>query len=364
MSDSSRTLDSDASFLQLKQTTDEILSSDTDGNNLERSVARLYSLFSDLTGLDSDSEREDDKASTLLDHGLAISPGKAAGCMLDWVRTAQFLRATHAAIVEAQTRFPNQALEILYAGCGPFAPLAVPLTTQFTADEIQFTLLDVHQRSLDTAQRIFESLGLSAYVRDFMQCDASSYRHPAQSVLHVIVTETMQAALLNEPQVSIAMNLAPQLCDGGILIPESVAIDACLWELEYKPRPDSNGDGQCDPSTVGPLPQMTRMKLGRIAEFTLQTCRSLSKLEAQSSAARWLPAGSVETPLDANESFYLTLLTTITVFGRFKLSEYESLLTYPIVMHDLGEIRGGMKIEFYYQLGAKPGFKCRLLKND
>lgn len=353
-----RSSEADAYFRRLKQTTDEILSPDTVGNDLERSVDRLYSLFSELAGLDRDSDRQDDQAATLLDHGLAISPSQAAGCMLDSVRTAQFLRATHAALVEARERFPGQALEVLYAGCGPYAPLAIPLTTRFTADEIQFTLLDVHQRSLDAARLIFKSLDLGAFVRDYQQCDASSYRHPAQRALHLVVTETMQAALLCEPQVSIVMNLAPQLCDGGILIPERVAIDACLWDLEYKPSPISHGN-------EGLLPEMTRIHLGRVAEVTLETCRNLSKkLGANSSEEHFVPAGSVETPQNATENFYLTLLTTITVFGQFTLSESESLLTYPIVMHDLGKIRGGMKIELYYQLGAKPGFKCRLVKGD
>jgi hypothetical protein len=359
-----RAMDNSTSVSQLKQMTDEILFSDSDRTTLEASMVRLYSVFSNITGLDADSERPDDTVVTMLDHGRAISPKQAAGCILDFVRTAQFLRGLHAAVIEAQRRFPDQTLDILYAGCGPFAPLAIPLTTQFTADEIQFTLLDVHQQSLNAAEKIFQTLGLGAFVRSYKKCDAACYKHPANRTLHIVVTETMQAALLNEPQVSIALNLAPQLCDGGILIPESVAIDACLWDLEYKPRPVSNGDGHSHLSPAGLLPEMTRINLGRVAEVTLETCRNLSTRSGVNlSEERWLPASSVETPPDATENFYLTLLTTIRVFGRFVLSEYDSLLTYPIVMHDLGKIRGGMKIEFYYQLGAKPRFKCRLVSD-
>ena len=349
-----------ASFLSLKQVTEEILFSDNEPKALEAPVARLYSLFSDLTGLDRNSERLDDKTATPLDSGLAISPRQAAGCILDFVRTAQFLRATHAAVLAGQRRFPNQTLEILYAGCGPFAPLAIPLATQFNPHEIQFTLLDIHPRSLETARRIIERLALSAFVRAYHQGDATTYKHPAGNALHIVVTETMQSALLNEPQVSIALNLTRQLCEGGILIPESVAIDACLWDLEYKPRIVARGNAQ----SARPQPEMARIHLGRIAELTLETCRNLAKkLGDDLSEDRRLPFGSVETPVDATENFYLTLLTTIKVFGRFALSEYESLLTYPIVMHDVGKIRGGMKIEFCYQLGRKPGFKCRLVSN-
>lgn len=367
MDDPNRTRETDACLSRLKKIADELLSADIEHSKVKAPVEQLFLLFSDITGSDAAADCHDDTVETLLDQGLAISPKVAADCIHDAVRTAQYLRATHAAVLAAQQRFPNQTLEILYAGCGPFAPLAIPLATQFKPEEIRFTLLDVHQRSLDSAQRAFESLGLSAFVRDYQQCDAATYKHPAANALHIVVTETMQSALLNEPQVSIALNLAPQLCEGGILIPESVAIDACLWDLTYKPlpvAPVSDGEGRAHSEPVGLQPEINRIQLGRVAELTLETCRDLAKkLEAGLSEDQRLPVGSVETPPDATENFYLTLLTTIRVFGSFVLSEYESLLTFPIVMHDLGKIRGGMKIEFYYQMGRKPGFKCRLV-ND
>jgi hypothetical protein len=353
--------DNDA-LIRLRQITDEILALDTSQEDLSRSVTQLYSFFTELTGLNRDSADPEVTMATQLDSGLAISPGVAAGCLLDAFRTAQFLRATNAAIKESQNRFPGVVIEILYAGCGPYAPLALPLATRFTPDEVQFTLLDIHQRSLDTAWELFNRLGVGDFVRDFKQCDASSYTHPAPGMLHLVITETMQAALLNETQVSIAMNVAPQLCPGGMMIPESIVIDACLWNLTYQPPDVLVGRG--DPAQVGLPAELRRIPLGRVAEFTLETCRDLSnKLGANLPETGFLPAGLVETPDAATEDFYLTLLTTLTVFDRFRLSEYESLLTYPIVMHDLGKIRGGMKIEFYYQLGAKPRFKCRLVNN-
>ena len=348
MDDPSQICEKDALLSRLKKIADELLSANIEHSKVKAPVEQLFLLFSDITTPEAGAFCHHDTVETLLDQGLAISPKVAADCMHDAIRTAQYLRATHAAVLAAQQRFPNQTLEILYAGCGPFAPLAIPLATQFKPEEIRFTLLDVHQRSLDSARRAFESLGLSAFVRAYHQCDATTYKHPAANALHIVVTETMQSALLNEPQVSIALNLAPQLCEGGILIPESVAIDACLWDLEYKP---AGG--------------MTRIQLGRVIELTLETCRDLAKkLGCDLSEDQRIPVRSVETPPDATDTFYLTLLTTIRVFGSFVLSEYESLLTYPIVMHDLGKIRGGMKIEFYYQLGRKPGFKCRLVNDS
>lgn len=359
-----RTSKTDTNFLRLKEIADEILFSDIDHPSLQASVGQLYSVFSSITGLTDDGDCHEDAGETLLAQGRAISPRLAARCILDPVRTAQFLRATHAAILEAQKRFPNQTLEILYAGCGPFAPLAIPLTTQFNAAEIQFTVLDIHQRSLDSVQKIVQTLGLNAFMRAYIQCDATTYKHPANA-LHILVTETMQSALLNEPQVSIAMSLAPQICEGGILIPERIMIDACLWDLEYRPRAAPSDDNGLDASGPASLEAIPRIGLGRIAEITLENCRRLSQKVSptDSSEESSILSALVEVPLNIDENFYLTLLTTITVFGKFALGEYESLITYPIVISDLGKMRGEMKIEFYYQFGARPGFKWRLVGN-
>lgn len=355
-----RTSKTDNDLLRLKQITDEILFSDIDRTSLQASAGQLYSVFSSITGLTDDGD--ENAGETQLSQGRAISPQLAARCILDSVRTAQFLRATHAAIVEAQKRFPNQTLEILYAGCGPFAPLAIPMATQFNATEIQFTLLDIHHRSLDSVQKILQTLGLTAFVRAYVQCDATTYKHLAPA-LHIVVTETMQSALLNEPQVSIAMNLAPQICEGGILIPEKIMVDAYLWDLTYQPTAAPSGDNGFSFSPPRSSKPMPRIRLGQIAEITLENCRRLSQkvLHTGSSEERSILAARVEVPLNIDEHFYLALLTTITVFGQFALGEYESLITYPIVIPDLGKVQGGMKIEFYYQFGAKPGFRWRLV---
>jgi len=184
----------------LRQITDELLLQN-DPKKLDEAVNRLHLLFSALSGIDDDTDGTWSSCDTLLSNGLAISPKDAGRCAVDSARTSKFLRGIYAALLKAQTRFPSGPIEILYAGCGPFATLAIPLATRFTADEIQFTLVEINHRSLELAEKTFRAFGLSDFVRDYIQTDAASYLHPG--TLHMVITETMQKALSKEPQVAI-----------------------------------------------------------------------------------------------------------------------------------------------------------------
>jgi hypothetical protein len=326
--------------LLLKQIADDLLFQEVDDDRLSTTVTQLYLLCSSVTGIDDSSIHTDDLNETRLPNGNAISPKDAARCVLDYRRTSKFLRGIHAAIVEAKRRFPKTTIEILYAGCGPFAPLAVPLTSRFSSGEIQFTLLDIHKRSLDAAQRIFQAFGLTSFVRDYIQADATSYVH--HSPLHLIIAETMQRGLEKEPQAAITFNLAPQLCEGGILIPEKICVTACFDDpvTEFS-EPDNRA----------------RINLGKILELTAENSHSLSD------GVR-LPTVVLDIPGEANQNLRLMLLTTVKVFGSVVLEEYESGLTYPVVLHDFSWTKCGMRIEFAYVLGAEPGFRHRWANRD
>lgn len=324
--------------LVLKQIADDLLFQQDDDDRLSATVTQLYSLCSSVTGINESSIHTDDLNETRLPNGSAISPKDAARCVLDYSRTSKFLRGIHAAIVEAKRRFPNTTIEILYAGCGPFAPLAVPLTSRFSSDEIQLTLLDIHKRSLDAAHRIFQAFGLTSFVRDYILGDATSYVHP--SPLHLIIAETMQRGLEKEPQAAITFNLAPQLCKGGIFVPEKICVTAC-FDDPVPEHPDNR----------------SRINLGKILELTAENLHPLSD------GVR-LPTVVLDIPGAANKNLRLMLLTTVKVFGSVVLDEYESGITYPVVLHDFSWTKCGIGIEFAYVLGAEPGFRHRWANRD
>src|SRR6185503_116125 len=161
-------------FGELTQITEELLLSDNPGT-LEKTALRLHQLFSDITHLNDGPDDIRDSTGELVSNGVALAPIDAARCVLDSGRTSKFLRGTCAAIMEARKRFPVGPIEILYAGCGPFATLVLPLTTRFKPDQIQLTLIDTHARALELARGLFQAFGLSDYVRDYIQTDATTY---------------------------------------------------------------------------------------------------------------------------------------------------------------------------------------------
>lgn len=318
----------------LNRISDDLFLTDHSGD-LRQAAIELHSLLAEITGVHDNSELAADHQATQLESGKAISPKDAARCVLDFARTTKFLRGAHAAILALQKRFPNQQFELLYAGCGPFAPLALPLAAKFDAEQVQITLLDIHERSLQSAAELFRVFNLQDRVRAAVQADASTYTHDCPP--HMIIVETMQRALTVEPQVANTLNLFPQLAEGGVFLPERVRVDAFLFD-------PAREFSFVEPDTAGAQQTRLRIHLGSVFELP-------SSFHDQSG-----PAKTVRIPHSVPEGAALLLATTIKVFESLTLDEYESGITYPLILENLTEAHAGRAVEFQYSLQL-PGFR-------
>jgi hypothetical protein len=313
-----------------------LLFGDDDDRRSVEAVTSLERLFRDITGLCENTSDLRDHSAISIPAGVAISPLDAGRCLLDARRTAVYLRGVYHAIQEAQQRFPGEIIHVLYAGCGPFAPLCLLLLPLLARHAVHFTLLDVHVRAIESVQAILAALGLKDTNVDCLACDATYYRHSDHRPFHVVVSETMQRALEKEPQIAILMNTAPQLAPGGLMVPEMIAVNAVLTDLSRELG------GKVAKPWSGRIP------LGRILEVDRERVCAWSAAGISS-----LPPARIATPSVVAAQYSLVLTTTIRTSGIHLLQEYESGLTHPLVVNGW---RAGEEVEFTYCLGKKPGF--------
>ena len=164
------------------------------------------------------------ESSTPLASGVALAPSLAASCLLDAERTRAFLRGVRDAVDLCAS---GGGTEVVYAGTGPFAPLAL-LLVPYVPPSMRFTLLDIHEQSTRSVVALSALLGATSLVRDVITVDATQYRHDRP--IDLLVSETMQRSLAEEPFVEIVDNFRRQLARGATLVPERVTLSIVTVE--------------------------------------------------------------------------------------------------------------------------------------
>jgi len=279
---------------------------------------------------------------TLLDSGMAVSPLMAAFCAREVLRSAAFIKGAGAAVQDAARE--DRPVRVLYAGCGPFALLALPLMAAFSAQQVVFTLIDIHPESLRCAQHLIDAFGFSSHVLEYVCTDATRYQIPPDSIPDVIVSETMNVCLGKEPQVSIARHLLAQAPD-ALMVPQAVSVEACLLDPSKEHSPVGFAPGETFAEPV-----RDRIYLGKVFELDAQNIRHWVSITVDC-----LPAASIRIPAPLPERYQVRLLTRIVVYGQTSLQDYESSLNLPQPLPGKPKFTGGETLQFYYKLGAYPG---------
>lgn len=324
---------------QLHEITERILTGESPADNFS-ACENLYQFFVEVTGVGEESAHPSDKIHSELTTGKALSPRDAARCVMDFARTTAFLRGVDAAIRELLERFPNEPIEIVYAGTGPFATLIVPLLDRYPVDRLRITLLDVHQRSLDAVDSLFRLLHLRERIASLACADVTEYRHPVPC--HLIVCELIQQGLKNEPQLAATLNLAPQLRAGGVFVPAVVALDA---ELSSSFASFALEGAERQVLDLGPV-------------FTLD-----ANAIREGAAPSHDPV-TIQIPTIDTAGLDLNLVMRVQVFGAHHLSGFDAGITYPLPLQNLFPLQPGERIEFSYVTGGAPRMTHRRLPDS
>ncbi|MBL7806151.1 MAG: hypothetical protein JNL02_20580 [Saprospiraceae bacterium] len=305
--------------------------------------AALYELFLRISGFNEKEEAF--RRDVQMPSGKALGPVWAAFCLKDAIRTRIFLRGILKALEAARHRFPGTPIHVLYAGCGPFATLMLPLVPLLKENSAVFTLLDVWPENVQSVKRLIDAFQAESFVREIAVADAVRYRIDPNGRAHVLVMELLQAGLSKEPQVAALANLAPQLLPGGIVLPERIRVNAGLL------HPGKDMRRMTDPDWAG-------QDVFRLLEpgFTLTAdpddWQSFLRGEER----------IIHLPANRDPAYNrLCLFTALQVYENECVETWESALTQPLLLKNLEEPPQATGIALRYECGVAPGFRFRLL---
>jgi predicted RNA methylase len=205
---------------ELYRISNEILKPEDFHDTLAPAITDYVTLLSKIVKIDNDDELN--RRHVQSEMGQAIGTFWAAQCVKEILRTQRFVRSLYAAINEKLTQKAGP-VQVMYAGTGPFAALALPVMMHFSPAEVQFTLLEINQQTYDLLQQVLEAFNLKDYVAKCEIADATIYQLKSTNI-DIVLSETMSRALIKEPQVAIMLNFAKQLPSGTIFIPEEINV--------------------------------------------------------------------------------------------------------------------------------------------
>lgn len=317
-------------FLNIvKETTLTLINCKDDFYLMKHGVDKLYEIFKTISGIDCNNLNEGD---ILLPTGKAISPSAAAHCLLEMKRTAIFLRGIKKAI-DLKIKNKNKVVHILYAGCGPYSTLVTPLFTLYKENTIKVTLLDINKTSLEASENLINELGLKQFIDEYILADASVFK--INKDYDIIISETMQSCLHNEPQVSIMLNIIPQMKENAIFIPQKITIDAYL-----------RNPGKWDNDKAMWVDIKTKF---------LSKIFSVDRKNLDVNKYR----KTVDIPEELNGFIELMLHTSINVFENEELGVNDCSLNLPKKFYEFRKLYA-KEIEFWYSLSDKPVIECKV----
>ena len=305
----------------IKELSSALLDSYSDPQEVERILNEVHKHFQELTNLSGFDQEIKHLAAVPTATGMALSLNYAAQCLLDYKRTVHFLRGIVAAIKDKQKELSGETVNIFYAGCGPYAPFISLVAPLFKPSEVQFSLLEINDESLESAKKLIDALELSDYVQDYHRSDAVTFKFSEPEKFHILFSETLDSLLYRESYVPILGNMLGQLPESIGLIPENVVIKASLFFDEDK---EKQGETVFD----------TRQALtlhGRTAELPIEFPLHIFNLREDHAAKG------------------LVLDTEVHVYGDIKLIRGESILTTPYELLFNSPMEH-TKVAFAYQL--------------
>ena len=303
-------------------------------------IRKLHAQFSEAAGVTGGEKGPGNEQFTQKNERAGISVRHAAKCL--WpredIRTLAFLRSA----VKNINRLLNEgrsAVEVLYAGCGPYATFLSLIAPLYLPGQLKFTLIEINPVAFSAAERLIKRLGLRPYVRELQLADAIKYQVKPGVQFDLLISETMNMGLREEPLVPILLNLLPQLPADVVVLPENAFLDVVL-------------------AKAADLPGRSAAALRSSSQEFPVWQRRVFELKAALHShpdGRFSPI-RIELP-DLHDYDYVAIYTEVQVHDQYLVRKAESDFSEPII-RELTEVeKGKSRLEAAYQLKPIPELK-------
>jgi len=296
-------------------------------------------------------DKQSDDNEIVVQGGIALSSSGAADCVDDYLRTVNFIKGIYKALDNLIVLFPDRNINILYAGCGPYATLILPLLPLFKKERINAVLIDINASSIESVQKIISIIGFEDYNLELIEADATTYIIPKNFEIDLAISETMHYALTREPQVAISRNIIGQLPQHAIFIPQEIKIDLAYTFFDYEPslKMDINGIK----GYKNMQPYIYNVFVDRLLTINKEHFVGnflVSKIETD----------YYTLPINFSNHPDICLFTEIKIFEDIELKTAESYITNPYCLVSMYGISNYTEIQFAYDYGEIPKWTYKL----
>ena len=219
------------------------------------------------------------------------------------------------------------------------------MTTLFSSDQLQFTLLELNPVSFQKIQRVVQQMEIGAYVRRIVQTDATTYQIPVDEQIDILLSETMQNALKREQQVPIICNLLQQIDYEVILIPELIELQLAVM------NPTLNQNRMLHGSK-----ESCSQVLGSFFKLDVPSVRTFYTNHQHLSNTHKFPDCHFKITEDIQKKFSeLYVFTRLCVYQEIEIFLSENGLTIPYKLTDFDDQEKKItNISIAYELGEEP----------
>ena len=319
----------------IKELATTILNNQTDSTKPKEAIDEIHKHFLEITKLADLGSGLQYIAGVPTASGTALSLNHAAACLLDYHRTTKFLNGMVALIREKQQQYPNETINIFYAGCGPYAPFITLIAPLFNPEEVKFSLLEINGASMKVAKKLIAELQLSEYIMEYHTADAVTFQIPDAEKYHILFSETLDALLYRESYVPILWNMLPQLSKNCAIIPNNVIVKA---SFTFPKQEGKKAPKEKEAAVILNVREAVKTNDG-------------SKLLPESFAP-------ITINLEGAEKYNTMIVDTkVHIYNDIWLTRNESSLSIPLEM-EISYPLNAPNVTFFYQL--KPSVELKL----